>query len=337
MPGSHTKSDAQRRADQIGAFRAELEALGREGLPPLDAVQLAAVTAHHDRLLAELAREFDVDRGAAEKRMSMGMRLASLFGAAALTAAIVSFVYRVWGALPTAGHVALLTAAPMAATAAMIAAGWIEKTRYVASLFAIVACAGLVLQTLMFGLLFNMPGTPHVLLIWALFAFAVAVPWRFGVPFAWGIIALICYIAAFRLWIFRAPWMQFPEQIEPLAVTAFLVASFYRWMPRDLAPWGRGAALLIALGALLALSWDRTFYQVVALVTGPALVVAGVRHRWREAVPIAALFTALFLLLRFVDWWWDWMPRYLFFLILTGVALGWLWGLRLARRRLATA
>jgi hypothetical protein len=337
MPGSRTKSDAQRRADQIAAFRAELDALGREGLPPLDSTQLAAVAAHHDRLLADLARQFDVDRGAAEKRMSMGMRLASLFGAAALTAAIVSFVYRVWGVLPTAGHVALLTAAPIAATAIMIAAGWIEKTRYVAALFAIVACAGLVLQTLMFGLLFNMAGTPHVLLIWAVFAFAVAVPWRFGVPFAWGIVALICYIAAFRLWIFRAPWMQFPQQLEPIAVTACLVASLYRWMPRDLAAWGRGAALVIAMGALLALSWDRTFYQVVAVMAGPAVVVAALKHHWPEAVTIAALFTAVFLLLRFVDWWWDWMPRYLFFLILTGVALAWLWGLRLARRRLAAA
>src|SRR5687767_756396 len=135
MAGSHTKSDAQRRADQIAAFRAELDALSHEGALPFDAAQLAAVSAHQNRLLGELARDFDVDRGAAAKRMSTGMRLASLFGAAALTAAVVSFVYRVWGLLPTAAQAGLLTAAPTMATGVMIVAGSIEKTRYVASLF----------------------------------------------------------------------------------------------------------------------------------------------------------------------------------------------------------
>ena len=61
--------------------------------------------------------------------MSIGMRLASLLGAAALTAAIVSFVYRIWGSLPVGGQVGLLTAAPILATAVMIAAGRVEKTR----------------------------------------------------------------------------------------------------------------------------------------------------------------------------------------------------------------
>jgi hypothetical protein len=332
-----SRGDAQRRADQIAAFRAEVETLRGEGLMPFDAETLAALSAHHDQLLGTLTRRFDVDRGAAAKQMSLGMRVASLFGAAALTAAIVSFVYRVWGSLPIAGQVALLTAAPAAATAVMIVVGAIEKTRYVASLLAIVACAGVVLQTIMLGMLFNMAGTPHTLLVWALFAFAVSVPWRFGVPFAWGVIALICYVAAFRLWVFRMPWMQFPEQLEPVAITAFAMASFYRWMPRELAAWGRGAALSMALAALLALSWDRQFYQVIAAVAGPALIAAGIRNRWPEAVTLAAMFTGLFLLLRFVDWWWNWMPKYLFFLILAAVALGWLWGLRVARRRMAPA
>jgi hypothetical protein len=332
-----SKDAAQRRADQIDAFRAELRELAREGASPFDAAQLATVAAHHDRLLVDLARRFDVDRGAAEKRMSMGMRLATLFGAGALTAAIVSFVYRVWGSLPTPGHVALLTAAPVAATAVMIVAGHVERTRYVASLFAIVACAGLVLQTIMLGMLFNMAGTPHLLLLWALFAFAISIPWRFGVPFAWGVIALISYVAAFRLWVFRMPWLQFPEQLEPVVVAGLLVAALYKWMPRDLQPWGRGAALLVGLGALLVLSWDRGVHQVIAAVAGPAILATALRHRWPEAVTIAALFTAVFLLVRFVDWWWDWMPKYLFFLIIAAAALASLWALRLARRRLTAA
>jgi hypothetical protein len=342
------KADAQRRADQIAAFRDELSELAREGASPFDGDQLAAVAAHHDRVLRALARDFDVDRGAAEKGMSVGMRLASILGAAALTAAVVSFVYRVWGSLPEAGQVALLTTAPIAAIAVMIAAGRLEKTRYVASLFAIVACAAVVLQTVMLDRLFNMRGSPHVLAAWALFAFAVAVPWRFGVPFAWATIALICYAAALWMWMIGAPSTPVPEALEPIAIAAAIAVAMHRWVPRDLVAWGRAAALIMLLGALLVLSSqgsmselplsERTrevLYQIVSIVIGPASIAAGLRNRWAEVVVIAALFTGLFIFARFVDWWWDWMPRYLFFLILTAVALAWLWGLRIARRRLA--
>jgi hypothetical protein len=344
------KADAQRRADRINAFREELAELAREGASPFDEEALAAVARHHDRLLRTLARDFDVDRGAAEKRMSIGMRLASLLGAAALTAAVVSFVYRVWGSLPTAGQVTLLTAAPVVATTLMIVAGRLEKTRYVASLLAIVACGAVVMQTIMLGMLFNMRGSPHVLAAWALFAFAVALPWRLGVPFAWGTITLICYIAALRLWTVGGPWAQFPEALEPIVVGAAVVFAAHRWMPRELAGWGRGAALAMLLGAVLVLSsadgmselplTERTreiVYQVFAIVIGPALIAAGLHNRWPEVIVLAAVFTGLFILVRFVDWWWDWMPKYLFFLILTAVALAWLWGLRVVRRRLAAA
>ena len=59
-----TRDDAQRRADQIGAFRAEAELLAREGAPALDAQQLAEIRRYHDALRARLAREHDVDRTA---------------------------------------------------------------------------------------------------------------------------------------------------------------------------------------------------------------------------------------------------------------------------------
>src|SRR5467141_2110086 len=106
MPLPSTKADAQRRAAQIRAFRAELEELRSEGIDPIAPEQLAAVDAHHDAMLVELAGRYDIDRTAAEERLSLGMRLASMFGAAALTAAVVSFFYRNWGSLPTSAKVA---------------------------------------------------------------------------------------------------------------------------------------------------------------------------------------------------------------------------------------
>src|SRR5688572_9834626 len=103
-----SKDEAQRRTDQIRAFQAELAELRREGVALPD--RLDAIAAHHDALLAAFASRYDIDRSSAAKRMSLGMRLASAFGAAALTAAIVSFFYRMWGVMPTGAQVAALTA-----------------------------------------------------------------------------------------------------------------------------------------------------------------------------------------------------------------------------------
>src|SRR6478735_4121015 len=128
-PGALSKDDAQERADQIAAFRAEVEQLRQDGASPFTSDQLAVVVRHHDALLERLAGEFDIDRTLAERRMSVGMRIASGFGAVTLTAAVVSFVYQVWGSIPTAGQVMLLTAGPLAAIAATIVAGRLERTR----------------------------------------------------------------------------------------------------------------------------------------------------------------------------------------------------------------
>jgi hypothetical protein len=76
-------------------------------------------------------------------------------------------------------------------------------------------------------------------------------------------------------------------------------------------------------------------YQVAAVIVTVVLIASGLRRGLNDVVLIASMFGGAFLLGRFVDWWWDWMPKYLFFLILGALALGWLWGLRVARRHLA--
>ena len=63
-----TRAEAQRRADQIAAFRDELALLQAEGVA-IDAAQLEAVRRHHDTLLATLAREHDVDATTAARQM----------------------------------------------------------------------------------------------------------------------------------------------------------------------------------------------------------------------------------------------------------------------------
>ena len=350
MPLPSTKDAAQRRAAQIRAFRAELAELRSEGVDPITPERRAAVDAHHDAMLVEFAGTYDIDRTAAEERLSLGMRLASAFGAAALTAAVVSFFYRIWGSLPTPVQVAALTAAPMIALAAMAVAIRRERTLYVASICASVACGAFILQSVMLGTLFNMRSTPHLLAAWSVFALAVSLPWRLPLPFAAGVTVLVSYGAAVLIWAGGAPWSSFAAYPETLLVAAAIAHPVGHRFPLELQRWWRGTTLVIALGALLALStfdassllpwpsdWVERAYQAGAAVAAVVVIAHGVRTSRGETVVIGALFAALFLFGRFVDWWWDWMPKYLFFLILASVSLAWLWLLRRLRRGIADA
>jgi len=342
------KDDAQERADQIEAFRAEIAQLRKEGVSPFTEDQLHLIAGHHEALLDRLAGEYDIDRTVAERRMSLGMRIASGFGAATLTAAVVSFVYQVWGAIPTAGQVVLLTAGPLAAIAATIVAGTLERTRYVAAVMAVVAYGAFVLQTVLLGQIFNLRSSPHPLLLWGLFAIAIAWPWRFVLPFGLGVLSLACYAAALAFWWSGVAWASVIERPEPLMLTATALLPMTSRAPRELATGARAILMMLALGPLLLLSgvaelsllaWTastiRLVYQVAAALVAVAVIAAGVRRSQDDVILIGSLFAGAFLLTRFVDWWWDWMPRYLFFFVLAVVALAWIWALRVLRRHAA--
>jgi hypothetical protein len=81
----------------------------------------------------------------------------------------------------------------------------------------------------------------------------------------------------------------------------------------------------------------RVFYQVAAIPLAIVAIAAGLRRAQPEMVVIGTLFAGAFVLVRFVGWWWDWMPKYLFFLIVAATAVSGLWLLRVLRRRLEGA
>lgn len=344
-----TRAEAQRRADRIAAFRAELAALQAEGVA-FDAAQIDALRVHHDQVLHQLTREYDVDATAAARRMSLGMRVAALLGAVALTAAVVAFVDRLWDVLPMWGQIAFLTAAPIVATAIGLVAGRIEKTRYVASIFALVACGAFVLQTIELSELLGLRRSPHPLLLWGVFAIAIATPWRFTLPFALGVGSIVAWVPAAGLWFAGYEYEEFLGHPELLAASAAAGALFVRLMPQELRPAGRIVVLAVGLASLLILSSTgnlsllpveadtaRVIYQLLSVAVAVAVIVRGITLLQQEVVAAGSGFAGLFLLTRFVDWWWDWMPKYLFFLILAAAALAWLWALRILRRRVTEA
>ena len=71
-----------------------------------------------------------------------------------------------------------------------------------------------------------------------------------------------------------------------------------------------------------------------------AVVALGIRRDWPETAQCGVVFFTLFLYTKFFDWWWDWMPKYLFFFLVGLTALLVLIALRrmrAARQRQAEA
>ena len=108
---AQSRMEAQQRADRVRAFEQELQALERDGIVSLTEAQKQAVAEHHRKLLAAYAGEFDIDRDAGSKQMSLGMRIASLLGALALAASVFFLFYQFWGGLSTVWQVAILVGA----------------------------------------------------------------------------------------------------------------------------------------------------------------------------------------------------------------------------------
>jgi len=72
--------------------------------------------------------------------------------------------------------------------------------------------------------------------------------------------------------------------------------------------------------------------KVRQLVDWSAAIWAGIALRFREVVYSGTFFFVALLFLEFVNWWWDWMPKYLFFLIVALTSMAVVVGLKRLRR-----
>ena len=348
---TQSADDAQRRVDQIRAFRAELAALGASGVSPLTPDQEASLAAYHDQLLAELARRYDVDASEKAGQLSRGMRLLSFFGAVTLTAAIYSLVSHYWARLDLPLQASLLAAFPLMALVGVELSSRMERTLYIASLFAIVAYGSFWLALWELSDRLNIPLSAYLLWPGVIFGFALALPYGFRIILA---AALFTFAATIAATFFQAAGTHWPlifERVELLmmaSVSLLALALPLARLGRSFAPVVRLVAFGVGLACLLMLSVhgdasliparSRTiegFYQGVMLVVSIAVLVVSIRARWSETVKLASVMFALFLMTRYVDWFWEVLPAYVFFLILAVLAFVWLLALRRIRTRLA--
>ena len=326
-----TRAAAQQAAARIEAFAHELARLEAEGALQLDEAQRAAIAANQQAALADWRQRFDIDVGRGQRQLSWGVKVAAFLAALALGMGVFLLLERLWRHMNEAGQVLLplLAASLFTITCGLFAAR--ERGGHFARLFGVLAGVCFALDVALLGHMFNMPASPGFFLLLGLFALALALAAASRLLLAVALGALAVFVAASGMQLAGFAWDEFgswPESWLPAA--ALLAAAAWALLRRgsELAPAARFVALLVwFVPALLVafngshsfLSWEEKTveycWQLVTGISAALLVALGVRRGWTETVYTGVFFGTLLLVLKFFEWWWDALPKELFFLL----------------------
>jgi uncharacterized membrane protein len=334
----HSRQDAQTRADEIRIFQRELETLQREAVLTLDASQRQGVHDYHQSLLAQFASAFDIDRDVQAKQLSLGMRTASFLGALALAASVYYLFHQFWGLFAAPAQVSILLAAALGTFGVTMWLHQRDASGYFTKLAALVAWACFVLNISLLGQIFNITPSDKALLPWAALAFLLAYACDLRLLLAAGILCVITYTSARTGTWGGMYWLDMghrPENFFPVGVALFCLPI---WLRQDrytgFASIYRVFGMLTVLLPVLLLGnwgwgsylrWDRDliegFYQTAGFALSAGAIWLGIRRHWPDVINTGVTFFVIFLYTKFYDWWWEIMPKYLFFLVLGLTAL----------------
>ena len=345
--------EAQQRTEQIKAFTEELKSLQSESDFGLTAEQTEQLNAYHSHKLAQLKELFDVDISSRSRQLSWGMKIASLFGALAMTSSIFFLFYHFWGYINTPVQVGLLITAPIVSFVAAIWLSQKEKNSYFSKIAALISYGCFVLNLSLLGQIFNLIPSPNAVLVWSLFAATLAYACRARLLLFFSIVGVLNFIAMkFGTW-FGFYWISFGERPENFIIPALIIFALPIKLSRpqyiDFDPIYRVMGLIALFlpmlilgnyGYISYLSWEvdviEGFYQVMGFVAAAAVIWAGIKFHWKDTVNTGVVFFVLFLYTKFFDWWWELMPKYLFFFIIGVVSIAALVGFQMIRKRNAS-
>ncbi|MCG6937745.1 MAG: DUF2157 domain-containing protein [Gammaproteobacteria bacterium] len=332
------KQKAQQRADQVQAFYDEVKQLEADRVLQLEDGQREAIARYHASLLKSLTEKFDIDTSSRQKQLSSGMKIASFIGALALAASVFFLFYQFWGYFSTPVQVSILISAPLLTLFATWRVAQREVTGYFAKLLSMVSFACFVLNLVMLGQIFNITPSDKALLLWAAYGFLLAYAFDVRLLLAMGILSLSGFIAARTGSWSGMYWLSFGERPENFILPALLIFCMPLWFKQQrysgFAPIYRVFGCLLLLLPILVLCnwgegsylyWDTTViegaYQLLGFLISAGLVSLGIRMHWPDVINTGNVFFVLFLYTKMFDWWWEIMPKYLFFLLIALTSL----------------
>ncbi len=336
---ARSKKEAQERVDQVRSFQRELGVLEEEGLLSLSAEQKGRVEGYHDTLVRGLYEQYDVDIHEKQKQYSFGMVITSFLGAVALSIGLFFLFFQFWGLFSTATQVTILTLLPFALLYLTYRLSDSETTGYFTKIAAMMALAAFVLDLMMIGSIFNINPSPNSLLVWALFGMLLAYATDTRLLLGASILILASYLSAQTGTWSGMYWISFGERPENFFIPAlvlFLIPSYIsheRYSGFE-SIYRVFASIIFFMPVLILSNWGyasymdfdhdhiEMFYQVVGFVVSGAGVYVGITKNWGEVASSSNIFFTLFLYTKFYDWWWDMMPKFLFFIIIGASSIG---------------
>jgi uncharacterized membrane protein len=228
-----------------------------------------------------------------------------------------------------------------AALGSFLATLWVQRkdsTGYFTKLAALVAFACFVLNIAMLGQIFNITPSDKALVVWAALALLLAYACDLRLLLAAGILCIIAFISARTgawsgmYWIYfgQRPENFFPAAAALLAIPQLIdhrrfsgFAPIYRVF--GLLTWFIPVLVLSNWGAISYVDLEprviEGLYQLVGFAGSAAAVWVGIRKHWPEVVNTGVTFFVILLYTKMFDWWWEVMPKYLFFLVLALTAI----------------
>lgn len=341
---------AQQRADQIKAFQSELETLKDENISLLSKEQDELITKHHKELLANYSLEYDIDTSKNEKQLSLGMKIASFLAALGLAFSIFFLFLQFWGNYAQSTQIIILLLTPSLLLALTMYLKKGERNDYYTKISALLAFVAFVLNLSMLGQIFNISPSPNALFIWSFFAFILAYALNARLLLGVGIIFFSFFLSA-KVGVWGGGyWINFsnhPENFFPVAVILFLLSFVkhskytnfdvvYRYFAMFL--FFLPVLILSNSGGLSYLEMDRSFiqgfYQLLGFGVSGFAIYLGIKKGLSEVTNMGNVFFVIFLYTKFFNWWWDWMPKYIFFLVIGLSAVGILMILKKFRHKL---
>jgi hypothetical protein len=342
---------AQQRADRIAAFRSELAELEREQALSLAPEQRTRLEAHHQELLAGFAASFGIETTESARRVSWAMRLGSFLFAVALLAAMVLFLHRIWGLLPWAVQVAIPIMGPIFLLVGTELAARRGVPSYYVDLLALASFAAFIVGLSALGGIWNVVPTAHALLVWGALALCLAYACHNRLLLGAGLLLTCAYVAALWLTWTGAFWPNYMQRPGPMVLAGGLIYAF-PWVRRSEAQsefgliyrmCGAGAGLLALL--ILSETGDLSCeaaparalelgYQLAGLSLGALVMVHGLRLGRSGLANLGAGAFVVFLYVRLHAWFWDWLPKYAFFLLIALLSLALVLFFRQLRKRM---
>jgi len=346
-----TKEDAQKRIDQINSFINEFELLSREGVLNLDQDQVSKVATYHNGVIAKLSNEYDIDKNVKQKNLSLGLKVISFISALTLSASLFFMFYQFWEYIDTPAQTVILVMTSLIALGITYGVYHRDKNGYFTKIFALLSVVAFVLNISMLGSIYNIMPSPNALALFAIFTFVLAYATNARLLLGFAIIFLASFLSAQMGTWSGVYWIYFgrhPENFFLPALILFLIPyyfvhkhyfsfeSIYRVFAMLL--FFIPVLILSNFGGASYIEWVSNskvemFYQVVGFGVSLGAIWLGVYKGWSDVLNSGNIFFTLFLYTKFYDWFWEFMPKFLFFFMVGLVTLGMMFAFKRVRDR----